>query len=134
MKFLPILLALSLLPATLLAGDRSPIYPFDVKIGGQTAAITGNPESAIFAKIKDPVAADAELEIAGEPGMLIVNVFPVKETGEVDSAAPVKVIFISSGTKAKLDATMDKSTLTPGLWGANIVFNNRTSRVMFTVK
>ena len=135
MKMLRFLLALTLLlPALLLAGERPAIYPFDVKIGGQSATVSGDPETAIFAKIKDPVAADAELEVTGEPSMLIINVFPVKESGEVDSAAPVKILMVQSGTKVKLDETMDKSKLTPGLWGANVTFNNGTSRVMFTVK
>jgi hypothetical protein len=122
------------IPAVAKASDRPAIYPFDVKIGGQTAAVEGDPAVAVFAKIKDPVANDAELEVSGDPGMLIINIFPVKANGEVDPAAPPKIIMVQSGNKTKLSETMDKSTLAAGLWGANIVFNNGTSRVMFTVK
>lgn len=123
-------------PSAAQAQARADIYPFDVKLGGQTAVIEGDPQIAIFAKVKNPVAADAELEVTGDAGLLLVNVFPVKPNGEVPSEAQgaTKVIMVQSGTKTKLDATMDKSKLTPGLYGANIVFGGRTSRVMFTVK
>lgn len=122
------------LPSVL--AQRAPIYPFDVKIGGQLATVEGNPQSAIFAKVKNPVPADADLEVSGPAGMLIVNVFPVKPSGEVppEASTQTKIIMAQDAAKTKLDATMDKSRLAPGLYGANVVFNGGTSRVMFTVR
>ena len=47
----------------LIAAKKVPsIYPFQVKVGGQLAFIEGKPETAIFAKLKEPVSADAEIE------------------------------------------------------------------------
>ena len=99
--------------------QRADVYPFDVKVGGQTATVEGNPQTTIFAKVKNPVAPDAELEVAGDAGMLLINVFPAKPDGSVDPAASAatKIIMVQSGTKAKLDATMDKSKLTPASTG-----------------
>ena len=70
----------------------------------------------------------------GVPGMIIINVFKVNADGSVTSSASPKIIMVQNGTKTRLDATMDKSTLPPGLYGMNIVYANVTSRVMFTVK
>ena len=137
-KLLPVFALLSclLLPAPAARAERSPIYPFDVKLGGQLARISGNPQTAIFAKIKDPVPANAELEVSGPAGLLIINIFPVKPSGVVppEAAGATKILMVQSGTKTTLDATMDASTLAPGLYGANVVFNIGTSRVMFTVQ
>lgn len=112
----------------------SPIYPFQVKVGGQLAFIEGNPQTAIFAKLKEPVGADAEIEIMGVPAMVIINVFKVNPNGSVTSSESPKIILVQNGTKTRLDDTMDKSKLPPGLYGMNIVYANVTSRVMFTVK
>ena len=111
-----------------------PIYPFQVKVGGQLAFIEGNPETAIFAKLKEPVSADAEIEILGVPAMIIINVFKVNPNGSVTSSESPKIIMVQNGTRTRLDDTMDKSKLPPGLYGMNIVYANVTSRVMFTVK
>lgn len=115
-------------------GPRATIYPFDVRIGGQLATIEGSLETAIFAKIAQPVSSDATIEVEGPAGMLIVNVFPVRPNGTVPQAAPIKVMMQQNGTRVRLDETMDKSLLTPGLYGANIVFMQTTSRVMFEVR
>ncbi|OAI41928.1 hypothetical protein AYO41_01250 [Verrucomicrobia bacterium SCGC AG-212-E04] len=112
----------------------SPIYPFQVKVGGQLAFIEGNPQTAIFAKLKEPVGADAEIEILGVPAMIIINVFKVNPDGSVTSSESPKIIMVQNGIKTRLDETMDKSKLPPGLYGMNIVYANVTSRVMFTVK
>ncbi len=119
----------------LIAAKKVPsIYPFQVKVGGQLAVVEGNPQTAIFAKLKEPVGPDAEIEILGVPAMIIINVFKVNADGSVTSSASPKIIMVQNGTKTRLDATMDKSTLPPGLYGMNIVYANVTSRVMFTVK
>ena len=111
-----------------------PIYPFQVKVGGQLAFIEGNWQTAIFAKLKEPVSADAEIEILGVPAMVIINVFKVNPNGSVTSSESPKIIMVQNGTKTRLDETMDKSKLPPGLYGMNIVYANVTSRVMFTVR
>jgi hypothetical protein len=111
-----------------------PIYPFQVKVGGQLAAIEGNPQTAVFAKLKEPVSANAEIEILGVPAMIIINIFKANPDGSVTSSASPKIIMVQNGTTTRLDDTMDKSTLAPGLYGMNIVYANVTSRVMFTVK
>ncbi|MGF1656412.1 MAG: hypothetical protein ACFCU3_05465 [Verrucomicrobiales bacterium] len=117
---------------------RAPIYPFDVKVNGQLAVIEEtNPELAIFAKVKDPVPANAEIEVVGAGESIVINVFPVLETGEVteDAAAKTKIILNQNGEKTvKLDNTLDGSKLDPGLYGMNIAFGGKTSRVMFTVE
>jgi hypothetical protein len=53
-------------PYGLFAGDA---LPFSVSVGGE-AAKDGTP----FAKIENPVAADAELAVESKSGMIIVNV------------------------------------------------------------
>lgn len=131
-----VLLGLAAPLAAPAADPRAAIYPFDVKIGGQLATVEGDPNLAVFARVKDPVPADAEVEVGGPAGMLMVSVFPVKPDGGVPAEGPggAKIIVVPSGTRAKLDATMDKSKLAPGLYGANVIFAGGTARVMFTVK
>ena len=51
--------------------------PFPVSVGGQ-AAKDGTP----FAKIENPVAADAELSVESKDGMIIVNVHAVNAKNE----------------------------------------------------
>lgn len=116
------------------SAKRPTIYPFDVRIGGQLAVVDGNPDTAIFARIPMAVGRDALVEVDGAPGLLIINVFPVKTDGSVPQGAPIKVMMQQSANRLRLDETMDKSALEPGLWGANIVFQQTTSRVMFEVR
>ena len=119
----------------LIAAKKVPsVYPFQVKVGGQLATIEGDPQTAIFAKVKDPVSPDAEIEILGVPGMIIINVFKANPDGSVTTSAPPKIIMVHNGTRARLSESLDKSTLPPGLYGMNVVYANVTSRVMFTVK
>ncbi len=119
---------------SLFAEERPAIYPFDVTIDGQTAAVEGDPSTAIVAKIAMPVPANAELVVDGEPGMLIINLFPSNASAEVEPGAQPKIILVQEGTSTPLDATMDKSTLSPGIWLANVVFAGSTSRILFTVE
>src|SRR5262244_3985084 len=62
------------LPYVLLASDS---LPFPVSVGGQ-AAKDGTP----FAKIENPVSADAELSVQSKDGMIIVNVNAVNAKDE----------------------------------------------------
>ncbi len=114
--------------------DKRPmIYPFDVNIGGQKAAMQeGN---ILFAVIAKPVTADALLEIEKEAPMLIINAFSVNEKGEVMKAGQQPAVIFTQKTKStKLDATMDKKPLKPGRYLANIVAHGGTSRVVFVVE
>jgi len=118
------------------AEDRPAIYPFDVKVGGQLAKVEGDPQTALVAKIADPVKADAKIEVVGEPAMVIINVFPANPDGTVEPAASgqAKVIMVQNGTETTLAETMDKSKLSPGVYLANVVYNQGTSRVLFTIE
>lgn len=122
------------MPGVLQAEERPAVYPFDVTLGGQKAVVEGNPSTAIVAEVPDPVKADAKLQVEGKPGMIIINVFPAKANGEVASDAQPKIIMAQNGTETSLANTMDDSKLDPGIYLANIVFNNATSRILFTIK
>ncbi len=112
---------------------RPLLYPFDVTIGGQKAAMQeGN---ILFAVIAKPVKADALLEIEKMAPMLIINAFSVNEKGEVMKAGQQPAIIFTQKTKStKLSATMDKKPLKPGRYLANIVAHGGTSRVVFVVE
>jgi hypothetical protein len=125
--------------SSLIAEDkRSPVYPFDVKVGGHLAAIEEvDPELAKFAKVKEPVAADAYIEVTGEGDSIIINIFPIEANESVpsDVATRTKIIFVKDAGKiVKLSQTLDGSVLEPGLYGMNIVYGGNTSRVTFEVK
>lgn len=117
---------------SLVLAEENSILPFPVKIGGQSAKAANQ----IFATIEKPVAADAEVEVEGQPQMLILNVFKSSPKGDVDNSAQPAIIMVQNSGKVKLDATMDKSKLTPGVYLANIVDSNKgaTARVLFTVE
>ncbi len=116
------------------AAERPVVYPFDVTLGGQLAVVKGDPTTTIFAEIEKPIAADADFEVSGDPGLLIVNVFPLEANGAVKEGVTPKVIVVPSGTVASMGAFMDGTKLEPGLYGANVVFANATSRVKFVVE
>lgn len=118
-----------------LAKERAAIYPFDVTVAGETAVIEGNPESAIFAKLKKTVAKDAEVKLGiKEDAQIIVNVFPVNDKGEPKAGVSPTVIMVTKGASFRLDGTMDKSVLADGKYGMNIVSPLLgTSRVLFEV-
>ena len=118
------------------AQERSPIYPFDVKIAGQQAELQGNTSTALFAKTPKPVRNDAVVELAGDPGLVIVNVFPCDEKGAISqkNSSNPKVIMAQKAAKFQLDQTMDKSKLGPGFYLMNIVVQPLgTSRVVFEI-
>ena len=135
MKARPLFLILSLFAfaATLTSAEERPaIYPFDVTVGGQDAVF--NSSFPIFAKIPGPVAADAEVILDAEPEAIIVNIFPCEANGTVPRGVDPKVIMAGKATSFKLNQTLDKSTLAPGLYGMNIVLRSKgTSRVMFRI-
>jgi hypothetical protein len=119
----------SILP--LAAAEPPLLYPFEVTLGGQKAAVKNHDD--IFAVVAEPVAGNATLTIVEKSPMLIVNAFPCKEDGTVLMDRPAAVIFASDANEVKLDQTMDKQKLAPGMYLMNVVAHQKTSRVVFTV-
>ena len=114
--------------------NRPAGYPFDVTVADQKAEAKG--EYAIVAKVGKPVANDAEVVIPGiQPEMIMVQLTTCDEKGAPTPGAPQKAIMVQSGTKFKLNQTMDKSTLEPGRYLMNVVLRSKgTSRVVFEIK
>jgi hypothetical protein len=119
------------LAAPLIAADRETFYPFDITLGGAKAEM--KPGNELFAEVPKAVTDDAVLALEKEVPMLIVNAFPCKEDGTVEEAQPAAIIFANNVKEVKLDATMDKKKLKPGTYLANVVAENKTSRIVFTV-
>jgi hypothetical protein len=110
----------------------SAALPFAVKLAGQSAVAKGD---AAFATIEQPVADNAELEIAVDnPEMVIINAFPSDEKGNVKENAVAAIIIFQKTNKGKIDQTMDKKKLVAGVYLMNIVAGEKTSRVVFRVK
>ena len=110
----------------LLASDS---LPFSVSVGGQ-AAKDGTP----FAKIQNPVAADAELSVASKDGMIIVNVHAVNAKNEpVPGSAPA-VILLHGQTKTNLDKTMDGKKLGAGNYIMSVISEGKTASILVTIK
>ena len=122
-------LVASVLPV--FSAEPPPLYPFEVTLGGQKAAVKNHDD--IFAVVAEPVQGNATLSIAEKSPMLIVNAFPCKEDGTVLMDRPAAVIFAQDANEVKLDQTMDKQKLTPGTYLMNVVAHQKTSRVVFTV-
>jgi len=100
-----------------------------VSVGGQ-AAKDGTP----FAKIENPVAADAELSVQSKDGMIIVNVHMVNAKNEpVPDSAPA-VILLQGKTKTNLDKTMDGKKLAAGNYVMSVVSEGKTASILVTVK
>jgi hypothetical protein len=76
--------------------------PFPVSLGGQ-AAKDGTP----FAKIENPVAADAELAVESKSDMIIVNVHMVNAKNEPIQGSTPAVILL----QGKLKRWMERSWL-----------------------
>ena len=125
------LVILFCLAAPLVAQDRSTFYPFDITLGGTKAEMKAGNE--LFAEVSKPVTDDAVLALEKQVPMLIVNAFPCKEDGTVEDTQAAAIIFANNVKEVKLDATMDKKKLKPGTYLANIVAENQTSRIVFTV-
>jgi hypothetical protein len=70
--------------------------PFPVSVGGQ-AAKDGTP----FAKIQNPVAADAELSVESKDGMIIVNLHAVNAKNEPVPGSTPAVILLQGKTKTE---------------------------------
>jgi len=108
------------------AGDA---LPFPVTVGGQ-AAKDGTP----FAKLAEPVAADAKIEVGAKADLVIINVHKAKADGTPDSGGQPAIILLQGTTKGALDQTMDKQKLAPGKYFLSIVAGEKTASIQFSVK
>ncbi len=102
-------------PYALFASDS---LPFPVSLGGQ-AAKDGTP----FAKVQNPVTADAELAVESKGDMIIVNVSPV-----------TAVLLLQGKTKTNIDKTMDGKKLPAGNYIMSVVSEGKTASILFTIK
>jgi hypothetical protein len=103
--------------------------PFPLSVGGQAAK-----DGAPFAKIENPVAADAELSVESKDGMIIVNVNAVNAKNEpVPGSAPA-VILLQGKTKTNLDKTMDGKKLAAGNYIMSVVSEGKTASILVTIK
>jgi hypothetical protein len=103
--------------------------PFPVSIGGQ-AAKDGTP----FAKIANPVAADAELAVESKSDMIIVNVNRVNAKNEPEPGPTPAVILLQGKTKTNIDKTMDGKKLPSGNYIMSVVSEGKTASILFTIK
>src|SRR5437667_12818226 len=83
--------------------------PFPVSLGGQ-AAKDGTP----FAKIENPVAADAELAVESKSDMIIVNVNIVTTKNEPVPGSTHAGILLQGKSKQTSAKTMAGKKLPPG--------------------
>jgi len=126
MKRVLLFFIIAAFPYLLLASDS---LPFPVSVGGQVAK-DGTP----FAKIQNPVAADAELLVQSKDVMIIVNVHAVNAKSEpVPDSAPA-VILLQGKTKTNLDKTMDGKRLAAGNYVMSVVSEGKTASILFTIK
>jgi hypothetical protein len=103
--------------------------PFPVSVGGQ-AAKDGTP----FAKIENPVGADAELSVESKEGMIIVNVHAVNAKNEPVPGSTPAVILLQGKTKTNLDKTMDGKKLAAGNYVMSVVSEGKTASILVTIK
>jgi hypothetical protein len=127
MRRLRVFLIMSaVLPYGLFASDS---LPFPVSLGGQAAK-----DGAPFAKLANPVAADAELAVESKSGMIIVNVNMVNAKNEPVQGSTPAVILLQGKTKTNLDKTMDGKKLLPGNYIMSMVSEGKTASILFTIK
>jgi hypothetical protein len=103
--------------------------PFPVSVGSQPAK-DGTP----FAKIENPVAADAELSVESKDGMIIVNANAVNAKSEPVPGSTPAVILLQGKTKTNLDKTMDGKKLAAGNYIISVVSEGKTASILFTIK
>src|SRR5215510_12188590 len=126
MRRVPLFFIIAALPYVLLASDS---LPFPVSVGGQ-AAKDGTP----FAKIENPVAADAELSVHSKDGMIIINVNAVNAKNEPVPGSTPAVILLQGKTKTNLDKTMDGKKLVAGDYVMSVVSEGKTASILITIK
>jgi hypothetical protein len=125
-RFLLFFIIAAPLSCTLFASDS---LPFPVRVGGQ-AAKDGTP----FAKIENPVVADAELAVESKSDMIIVNVNRVTAKNEPVPGSTPAVILLQGKTKTNIDKTMDGKKLPAGNYIMSVVSEGKTASILFTIK
>ena len=120
------LLATSLLTLRAFAGDA---LPFPVTVGGQAAK-----DGAPFAKLTEPVAANAAIEVGAKADLIIINVHKAKADGSPDDAAQPAVILLQGKTTGALDQSMDKRKFAPGKYFLSISAGEKTASIQFSIK
>lgn len=129
-KVVSLLIAGLLLMAPAAVFADNSLYPFEVKLNGETAKTKGG--NAIFAVYSKAFPANAEIEVAAT-GQVIVNVFPCDSKGNpVSGQAPAILIF--QAPKSSLAKTMDGKQLASGKYLANVVAESKTSRIVFDIQ
>ena len=108
------------------AGDA---LPFKVSVGGQAAK-----DGAPFAKIADPVAANAAIEVDTKAEMIIINVHKTKADGTPDEQSTPAIILLQGTNKGTLDQTMDKKKLAPGKYLLSISAGEKTASIQCSIK
>ena len=103
--------------------------PFPVSLGGQAAK-----DGAPFAKIQNPVAADAELAVDSKSDMIIVNVNMVNSKNEPVQGSTPAVILLQGKTKTNLDKTMDGKELPAGNYIMSVMSEGKTASILFTIR
>jgi len=126
MKRLLLFFIICAFPYALFASDS---LPFPVSLGGQ-AAKDGTP----FARIENPVAADAELAVESKSDMIIVNVNRVNAKNEPVPGSTPAVILLQGKTKTNIDKTMDGRKLPAGNYIMSVVGEGKTASILFTIK
>ena len=87
-----------------------------------------------FAKIENPVAADAELAVESKSDMIIVNVNMVNAKNEPVPGSTPAVFLLQGKTKTTIDKTMDGKKLSPGNYIMSVVREGKTASILFTIK
>lgn len=112
-----------------LAAAASDTLPFGVSLGGQ-AAKEGTP----LASIEKPVAANAELVVAGKADIIIVNVTPADAKGDPKEGATPAVIILQGTSKTTLDKTLDGQKFTAGKYCMSVTMDGKTATLRFEVQ
>ncbi|MBN1863306.1 MAG: hypothetical protein JW808_00230 [Victivallales bacterium] len=113
-------------------GSTEYLMPFAVTLDGQSTV----PKNAVCAGIANPVPNNAEIVVEASSGkMIIINAFPCDPDGNVANDAKAAIILIEEGkNKTTIDKTTDNKKLSAGNHIMNVVADNKTARVFFTVK
>ena len=100
-----------------------------MSVGGQAAK-----DGAPFARIENPIAADAELSVQSKDGMIIVNVHAVNAKNEPVPDVTPAVLLLQGKTKTNLDKTMDGKKLGAGNYVMSVVSEGKTASILVTIK
>ena len=110
----------------------------DAPIESAAAADASTPQTAKdgtpFAKIENPVAADAELSVGSKEGMNIVNVNAANAKNEQVPGSTPAVVLLQGKTKTNLDKTMDGKKLAAGNYIMSVVSEGKTASILVTIK